>query len=424
MNSRLIALARKAACAAGLSAIGVLAVSPGIAGATSRYVWSGTDSLAGTNSDWSDSGNWLGAAAPATGTPDDLHFPALACGATCNAGAYNDLTGLVVPTLTMQLKTQSSMNADYNVTGSGVTVGTLDVTSDTPTSAGGQSGNLNIPLTLRASEQWSIDAENGSNFNLGAVTGRKAQTLQVSLPVANGDNGGGFVGVPSWETGPLSFTGLVGDNSSYVTGATSFNGTTDQPVSFSQTDLFETSPGGTTAKAVTVKYGPLSVSSTTVFFGNGSGGPYGIDSVDGAATLDSATNLNFNSLDPGTKATPAAGLSYPQLKATGLVTLGSANLGLFAACGQKLGKVYTIVSAGAVSGTFQNLPNDTIFQANGDGSSSCTNGSPTWFEINYGPSTVTLTVVSPPPGPRSVRHQTATLVPHVAASGVRSLQRG
>ncbi len=409
----------------------LLAVSPGIAdAAATSYTWSGADSAAGSNSNWSDPGNWTGNSAPASGSKVDLDFPDLNCGSsTCGNNGTNDLTGLKVDNLDLALATEIDDSNDYNLTGNGIKIGTLDITSTTPTGLGGQNANVGVPLTLAGSEQWSIDAENNSNVNLGTVSGKSSDSLKVDLPVANGDNGGGFVGSPSYETGPLTFQGFVGDNSSYVTGAAGFNDATGQPVKFDQTALFETGPSGTTAKAATINYAALTISDSTVFFGNGynasENGGYGIDSVAGNVKLNSGTNLNFNSLDPGSAAKPKAGLSYPQIKATGKVSLGSANLGLFAACSQTLGTAYTLVSAGSIGGTFQNLPNGTVFQVNGDASPACTSGSPPYLRINYGPSTVTLTVVATPPGSAPHLHSvTPRLVPHLSGHRAQLVQEG
>ena len=430
-SSARLGSARRGVVAAGVAAGVLLVVSPGISGAApSSYTWSGTDSAAGTNSNWSDSGNWTGNSAPASGSKVDLDFPFLNCGSSpCGNNGVNDLTGLKVDSLDMALTTEGS-SPDYDLTGNGIKIGTLDITSATPTGLSGQSANVLVPLTLSGSEQWSIDAENNSNVNLGAVTGKSTDSLKVDLPVANGNNGGGFVGSPSYETGPLTFQGFVGDNYTYVTGSTGYNDQTGQPVKFDQTALFETGPVGSTAKAVTIKYAPLTISDTTVFFGDGyqpfGVGGYGIDSVAGSAKLDSGTNLNFNALDPGTAKKPQAGLTYPQLKATGNIHLGSANLGLFAACGQSLGTAYTLVSAASITGTFQNIPNGAIVQANTDSSPSCAgSGSPSFLRINYGPSTVTATVVAAPPGSAlHVNSATPRLVPRLNGHRVQLVQEG
>jgi len=418
---------RRFALAAGVVAVPLLALSPGIAAAaTSTYTWSGTDAAAGSNSNWSDPGNWTGNTAPASGTTVNLDFPSLACGTSaCGNSAANDLTGLNVANFDLALTTQDSGPA-YDFTGNGIEIGTLDITSATPTGVGGQGANITVPLALAGSELWSIDSEDNSNVNLGAVTAKKTDSLTVDLPVANGDNGGGFVGVPSFETGPLTFQGYVGDDSSYVTGATGYNAKTHEPVVFDQTALFETGPSGTTAKAVTVKYAPLTISNSTVYFGNGYNGPYGIDSVSGNASMDSGTNLNYNSLDPGVGKKPVAGVTYPELKATGSVSLGSANLGLFAGCTQKLGTVYTLVKAGSVTGTFQNISDGTIIQPNTDGAPSCTSGSAPYLRINYGTSTVTATVVAPPPAAVRLHAAPTTtfLVPHLDGQSVQLVKEG
>ncbi|MGI8753442.1 MAG: hypothetical protein ACR2MN_14225 [Acidimicrobiales bacterium] len=186
-NSRHIRRARRAVIAASVVAGTLLAASPGIGvAAVNSYTWSGTDSAAGLNSNWSDPGNWAGNAAPGSGTNVDLEFPSIACGSPCQNTATNDLTGLKVGTLDLQLTTEGAGNADYAISGHGIKIGTLRITSATPTGLNGQGANINLPLALQGSEQWSIDAENGGNVNLGPVTGRMSNSLTVNLPVSNG----------------------------------------------------------------------------------------------------------------------------------------------------------------------------------------------------------------------------------------------
>lgn len=394
-----------------VTAVCVACASAVAAAATPAFTWAGTDAAGGGDTSWSDPANWSGDVAPVAGTRVSVRFPALTCSSTCPSTSTNDLVGLRANTVTLGLGDKVSGTPGYDITGDAIKIGTLGVTSAVSPGSPGQDANLLLPLSLQGSETWSVDIEDNSNLNLGAVSGPTADALTVDLPVAGTGNGGGFLGVPSFETGPLGFQGVAGQGSTYVTGASAFNARTLNPVSFTDTSLFETGPGGSTPAAVTVHYGPLSIVGTTVFLGNGSGGPFGIDSVKGNASLDAATHLNLNALEPGTGAAPSAGLSYPQLKATGTVTLGSAALTLFAACGQTLGTTYTVVRAGAVAGTFQNLPDGTVVQSSGDGSAGCSTAPATYLRIRYTATTVTATVVAPPPSAAPSRTM-SVLVPH------------
>jgi hypothetical protein len=281
---------------------------------------------------------------------------------------------------------------------------------------------LGVPITLAGAANWSIDAENSSNFDLDTVSGSGA--LTVTLPIANADNGGGFVSAPNVNVGNLIFQGVAGQpNQSTVTGG-SFNAKSGKPVTFIDSSLFVTGSSGTTGKETTVPYGPLTVEGTSVQLGNGGGnGPYGIDSVTGDASLDAASNINYISLTPGT-GKAVAGVTYPQLKASGTIQLGSAGLGLFAACNQKKGTTYTIVSGGSVAGTFDGVANDDILQANGDGSASCqaVGAVAPYLEIKYSASTVTATVVAAPHGDSVRATPVRSLVYQVVGHQMRAIR--
>jgi hypothetical protein len=386
---------------AGLLAGGLVGAPAG-AGAASAvtattFQWTGADSAASGIPNWSDPANWKGGTAPASSTSAALKFPVLSCASSCNE-SNNDLTGFKATKVSMALGVEGVSGPDYSISGNALKVETLAVTSDVPTSEPGQNAYLGVPITLRGAATWSIDAENNSNFDLDTVSGPEA--LTITLPIANADNGGGFVSSSNYNVGNLVFQGVAGQpNQSTVTGA-SFNANSGKSVTFIDSSLFVTGSSGTTAKETTVHYGPLTLEGTTVQLGNGGGnGPYGIDSVNGDASLDAASHLNYISLSPGT-AKPVAGVTYPQLKASGSIQLGSAGLGLFAACNQKRGATYTIVRGGSVEGTFAGVANDDVLQALADGSTSCQAAGAVapYLEIKYGASTVTATVVAAPPG--------------------------
>ena len=387
--------------------VGLLALSSGAAFAgPSSFTWSG----AGGDNSWSDGANWSGTA-PQPKSSVDLAFPVLPCGSGCDSTSTNDLTGVKVPSLSVALGIETG-SGDYNISGNGIKVGSLDVTSSVPNGDGEQGAYLGLPMTLLGSETWSVDLENNSNFNLGTVVGANSDSLTVGLPVATPGNGGGFLDFPSVNTGPLTFQGSTTGPASTVTGG-DFNGTSKESVKLADAGLFVFGQfGATTKKEATTDFGPLTAKGANIQFGNGSSGPYGINTVEGDASLNSATHLTFNSLDPGTGTKPSPGLSYPQLNASGTVKLGSADLGIFADCSQTIGTKYTIVTGSTIKGTFSGLPNDTVLQAGDDGSSTCDGGSApgAYFEIAYSSTAVTATVVSPPPS-APVVHVPATSYP-------------
>jgi hypothetical protein len=396
--------------------VGVVALSSGAAfAAPGSFTWSGN----GSDSVWSDGANWAGGTAPQPKASADLTFPDLACSAACNSDIQNDVTGLKVPALSLALGTETNFG-DYNIGGNGIKIGGLDVTSSVPNNGSAQGASLSVPMTLTGSESWSVDLENDSNFDLGTVAGANGDSLSVDLPVGTPGNGGGFINFPSINTGPLTFQGS-GGATTYVTGS-DFNGTSKEPVKIVNAGLFVIGAFGS-KKVSTIPYGPLTTKGASIQFGNGSSGPYGIDSVEGAASFDSATHLTFNSLDPGTGAKPTPGGSYPQLVASGAVKLGSASLGIYADCNQAVGTKYTIVSGSSIKGTFSGLANGATFQAGPDGSAACQpEGSvaPT-FKITYSSTAVTATVVATPPAASPADTSAAQPVAHELSDGAMQI---
>jgi hypothetical protein len=409
-----------------LLAGGLVGVPAGAASAASAtattFQWTGADSAANGIPNWSDSANWNGGTAPASSISAALKFPVLSCASGCNE-SNNDLTGFDATKVSIALGVHVVGGPSYSISGNALKMGKLLVTSHVPTGEPGQGASLDTPITLKGAATWSIDAENDSNFDLGTVSGSQ-DALTITLPIANADNGGGFVSSSNFNVGSLIFQGVTGQpNQSTVTGA-SFNAKSGKPVTFIDSSLFITGSSGTTAKETTVPFGPLTVEGTSVQLGNGGGnGPYGIDKVAGDASLDAASNLNYISLTPGTSK-PVAGVTYPQLKASGSIQLGSANLGLFAACNQKKGATYTIVSGGSVEGTFAGLANDDIVQANPDGSASCqpTGAVAPYLKIKYGASKVTATVVAAPPGESARASHASSMIYEVVGHQFRAVQ--
>jgi hypothetical protein len=377
---------------------GLLAISGGVASAaTVTHTWSGADLGNSGSPDWSEAGNWKNGSAPVTGGSPNLNFPVLGC--ACGANADNDVKNLKVQQLSLALGVETGKGNDYSMNGDALKVGTVDVSSAVPNADNGQNAYFGMPFSLLGPETWSVDIENNTNLDFGTLTGSTSDSLNLDLPVATSGNGGGFINLPSFNAGPLIVTGS-GAATSYLTGG-NFNGRTDEPVSLNDAGVFVTGPGGTTRATTTTKWGPLTVSGGSIQFGNGGGtGPYGINAVAGALSFNATANVTLNSLEPGTGSTPVAGVDYPQIDATGPVTLGSAQVNLLAACNQAIGTRYTIVNGASVTGTFAGLPNDDVFQAPSDGSASCQAAgavSP-YLEIRYTTTSVTATVVKAPSG--------------------------
>jgi hypothetical protein len=395
----------------------LIAASAGVASATPGFTWTGADEVNSGNSSWSDAGNWASDTAPKPGQSVDIDFPELSCSTACGNTSDNDVSGLKVQNLSLALGTETG-NGDYNIAGNAIEVGTFDVTTTgVPNSSNAQNANVQMPMTLLGSESWSVDIENNSNLDLGTVTGAKTDSLSVAMPIGTSGNFGGFINFPTINAGPLTFSGSGGY--AYVTGG-NFNGTTDEPVTFKKVGVFVIGPGGTTGPTTTTDYGPLTFNGAQTQFGNGGdSGPFGINSVKGDVSLNSKTNLSLNSLTPGTGAKPKPGVNYPQLVSTATVNLASAQLYVNAACDQTVGTKYKIVTGKTISGTFKSLADGTIFQASTDGGSASCQGSGAtapYLQINYTSTAVTVTVVSPPPGP-STRSATLRTIPLVHEMG-------
>ncbi len=416
-TSRLRRLGLRDVVAASALTVCVVALSSGVAvAAPTAFTWSG----GGGDNVWSDAANWAGSA-PQPKASVDLTFPVLSCGSGCDSQTQNDVNGLKVPDLSVALGPETG-SGDYNTSGNGIKIGALNVTTSGVTSSeGGQGGFFGTPMTLSGPETWSVDIENNSNFNLGSVEGASTDSLTVDLPISTPGNFGGFINLPSINTGPLTFKGSGGFTD--VTGG-DFNGTTKQPVKLVDAGMFVTGPTGTTKKTTTTDFGPLTVKGSNIQFGNGSSGPFGFYSVEGDASFDSATNLAFNSLEPGSGAKPIAGVNYPAIGASGSVKLGSANLSLFGGCNQAVGTKYTIVTGSAIKGTFNGIANGAIVQAGADGSPTCqvAGAAGPSLQIAYSATTVTATVVATPPAasPLGLASVAPHALAHVLANGAQT----
>jgi hypothetical protein len=376
---------------------------------TPTFTWTGTASAAG-QANWSDGTNWEGGTAPSAPGPVDLVFPKLKCksGATCGNISDNDLTGLTVTKLRLDIgvaKTYAASARDsYNIEGNGITIDGLIAKTDlVKGDYYADTDSLALPIALGGSQKWSLDVGDGANLDFSTISGTANLTVEMS--------GGGF---PVFEgnvnVGTLVFSG-AGVVAPEQGVSLNSNG---NPVDL--TDTFFFALGATT--------GPLTSTSSEVQLGNGGGtGPYGIEAVDGSASFDSASTISLWSLEPGTGSKPVAGAGYPQLRASGSVSLGSAGLSTFAGCNQELGLVYTIVKAGGgLSGRFHGIKNGAIIQAQADDEASCSaaGATPPYLRYRYNDKkgTVTATTVAPPPTGSARAHQSLVLRPMSTFTGI------
>jgi hypothetical protein len=377
---------------------------PTAALAQTDFTWTGS---APGSANWSNSSNWAGASAP-SGAVGRLTFPLLtsaACTAspptaTCQT-SNNDITGLTVNALSID--DGAPVSSSYQIGGNAITLGTGGISASTNATSLGLAA-LRMPITLAGSQTWSIDGNgNGSQVGLyGNVTGAPADALTITL------SGETFLGLNGndVEVGPVTITGAntaATGNASFRNGSLSIgnpsaggqlNGTDGSPVSLRNAGI--TSENGTV--------GPLSVAGGNIQVGEGGPPPMGKLTVNGALTLDGATDVRMFVNGSGTT-------EYSQINASGTVDLGNAQLFASGDDGHgncpalKRGDVATLItSAAGVSGTFARIPDGTTVPLG------CSSSSPPGLRINYTPNSVTATVVaSTPPAP--VEGRTATVAP-------------
>jgi hypothetical protein len=380
---------------------------PSPALALTDFTWSGAAPV-GT-SGWSNSSNWAGGTAP-SGAVGTLTFPALtnpACTsspptATCFTSS-NDITGLNVNLLSID--DGGPFSSNYQISGNAITLGAGGLTAGTTSSTFGNP-SVRLPITLGASQTWSIDGNN-NNSQIGlyaSVTGPSTDTLGIALSHRTflGLNGNDV------EVGPVTITGPNGagsGNSAFLNGAVAIgnpsggaqlNATDGNPVSVTHAGI--TSSNGTV--------GPLTMTGGNLQVGQGGGPSAGTLNVNGALTLDGASAVTVFINQSGT----TAGTDYSQLGATGTVDLGNARLTVGGGGGScptlTEGDVDTLVtSATGLRGTFAGIPDGTTVPLG------CSPTPQPQLRINYTSHTVTATVVASSSPPPPVIGQTATVAP-------------
>jgi len=356
-----------------------LAGLAGAVGTTSVYTWTGASAATGGSHRWSDDRNWSQATAPpGSATRDDLVFPSLAqCdqgGDSASCTALDDLGTNEVHSITIGGGNRGG--GGYTLTATtgslalgrgGLKISTRDDASHT---------EFGIPITLWADQIWQIGA--GTASFSGGVYGSSALTLRLSART-NLDLSANV------DVGDLNVIGTSG------------HGPTRARVVLTGSDL----NGGGTFPVAMVNValegyghiGPLATSNTSLTIGAGylpgARSPVELRST-GDVSLDSSTRVTFDDLG----SVASRGVGYPQLRASGSVTLSSAVLQLNSACSTVIGDSFTIVRGASVSGTFASpdggtIADNDVIEARSP-SAKCTD----YFKITYKPGTVTATQVA------------------------------
>ena len=413
-----------------LGSIAFTTVAASAASATAT--WTGGAGISSSKStDWSNTANWSSSPGVPSGT-DALSFPVLTSSACTSSSSTpadtcytsnNNISGLTPKSLTIATPTYSSGSASapgyYIAGGSGYSItlgsGGLTSTESIPGSSFDAGSNIiALPINLGIAQSWSVTGD--GPYLPDGVTGSSADTLGITLGAATYSSGSSSVSVP----GSISFSGdnnvgnvsIKGSNPSYAGLNAEFNG---------GVNLSPSSTNCTTSTSCTIAPSSLNATSGSVLvtdagFGgagtvgsltttgaeieagmlptNGGTRTVGILNVAGAAKFDSTSALLFAPIS-GT----SPGATYPQLKATGAVDLGGAQLQLVtSSCTPLSSGTLTLITGSSITGQLSepNQPNSPI--PNGGvvaaGNECSQPSSPTYFKINYTSTTVTATVTS------------------------------
>ncbi len=343
---------------------------------TSTYTWSGGAAGTGGSHAFSTSQNWLkDEVPPGSVTRDDLVFPSLApcdrATATASCVAFDDLSdnaahGVVIDAGSgVGGYTLTSTQGSLALGNGGLTIGPRRASAHT---------TIDIPITLWADQIWQIGG--GTTAFEGAVQGSSAltmhlaatTTLELSANVNVGDLN--VIGAPGRRQVRAHVLLSGGD----------LNGGGTFPMSLVNVELDGFG-----------RVGPLAASDASLTVGRGYvpgvQGP-GRMTSSGDVSLDSETHVTFDDL-----ASTTSGDGYPQLLASGSVSLGSAVLQLDSACTTVVGDSFTIVRGASVSGTFdrsdgRTIANNDVIEATAAGAR-CTD----FFKITYRTGMVTATQV-------------------------------
>ncbi len=345
--------------------------------------------------DWSQSGNWT-TSAP-TGSVGTLTFGPLtpSCltspynGSHACYDSYNDVVGISATALSLDDAYPYYISASPSTNALTLGSGGLTATTTNANPSGG-TPSFAAPITLGATQTWTIDggpaqAAGNSPAGLawrGPIDGPTTDDLTIDLERYTSLS---MFGPVDSELGPVSFVNEDASQVSLELYKYDINSTNGEPVGISGIDV---------ASLYNNSVGPLTLAGGRLeLYGFTSPTTPALLSVNGDATLESGVSLTTDIVT--TAGSPTAGTDYAQLNATGTVDLASASLSIHdsAATGQPcsalpMGAVYTLVSAGAISGTFSNAPAGTVLPAG------CTSTTAA-FQINYTAGAVTATVVGP-----------------------------
>ena len=302
----------------------------------------------------------------------------------------------------------------YTISGNAITLGAGGLTDEMSNDNTAQIDSL----VLAADQTWTLHGgENfGVNNPLTATSLTNPASLEVNLGGVDG-NGPTLDLFGDNEIGATTFTGAdpaqtgqhAGNNGIVVltpddSGNASLNTTTGKPVTFTNVEL----DGQARFPALTVHGGDIQVGNQPV----GSSGTLGNVQAK-SVNLDSGTLVDFPISGPAS-GSPTAGTDYSQIKATGAVDLGGAQLAIEnfdtdARFCPAAGSSYEFITGSNVTGHFS----DTGGTAIPDGGViplTCpdTTKDSIGLSIGYSAGGVTATSVSPPPGADSSNSASTT----------------
>jgi hypothetical protein len=302
------------------------------------YSWSGAAPAGSAG--WSNSGNWSGGTAP-SGTVGTLTFPTLSSGCsaspptgTCYVSS-NDVGGINADGLSID-----NSGGYYTIGGSGIHLGAGGLTVT------GSAGSIGLPITINASQTWSISGGLQVHNNVSGPGTPLAINLNPGLLALNGAD---------IEVGPVAITGADPTRTGRQAGA---NG---------EVDFFSASLNASSGAAVHLTDARLSgggtigpLTSTGGWLVVGTNGPSDLTTVGslavaGTAKFDSATLVSFLVNQAGT----TAGTDYGQISGADIDLDGaSLDIGLTSNCPTlTYGDTLTLVSTtGSVTGAFAGVP--------------------------------------------------------------------
>lgn len=347
--------------------------------AAQNFTWTGGGGTGEPH--WSTPLNWEGGTVP-SGTVGGLSFPAAACvGIEPNpCVSNNNVSGLHANALSIALGVSYTLEGDPLTLGAGG----LSASTSSPTGANPFT-YLKLPITLGASQTWSINGGPGDlksdPVEVGGISG-EADTLGIRF-----DNPTELYVYSDNEVGAASLLGsgrtVLGEEPSLHT-VGSLDSTDGDMVSLGEYANLATFNG---------KTGPLvAMGHNTIQLG--SIDAVGVLAVNGSMTLSPTSVFTTFIAKPGNE----VGTDYAQLSATGNVSLAGASLRLeagFSCPTLTSGEVDTLITTtGVISGTFANVPNGTVLPLRCDYAQAPT------VTISYGTHQVTATVATAGGGER------------------------